>query len=133
MSIATCNKLFENMMPFYGDKAKPRITGCTGGKTFSWVLDTGSAVTYMNKNAFEMALGITLEDGDTYKIDLFIKRRKCVHTITVKDKFSENIIGLDFIQKHRLHYDDEKKQLNFLNTPSKASFSVKKTSIPALS
>jgi hypothetical protein len=87
----------------------------------------------MNKNAFEMAFGITLEYGDAYKIDLFIKRRKCAHTITVKDKFSENIIGLDFIQKYRLHYDDENKHLNFLNTPSKALFAVKKTSIPALS
>jgi len=45
VSIATCNKLVENMTPFNGDKAKPIISGLTGNKNFSWVIDTGSAVT----------------------------------------------------------------------------------------
>jgi hypothetical protein len=64
------------MMPFYWDKAKPGISRSTGNKTFSWVLDTGSAVTCMNIYSFEMGFGKILPNGERYKIDLFIKRRK---------------------------------------------------------
>jgi len=53
--IATCNKRFENMTPFYGDNLRPRITGQTRGKTFSWLFVTGAAVTCMNKHSFKMA------------------------------------------------------------------------------
>jgi hypothetical protein len=47
--IATCNKLFEIMMPFNGDKIRPRLAVKAGDKTFSWLFDTGAAVTCMNK------------------------------------------------------------------------------------
>jgi hypothetical protein len=47
--IATCNKLFEIMRPFNGDKIRPRLTVEAGNKTFSYLLDTGAAVTCMNK------------------------------------------------------------------------------------
>jgi hypothetical protein len=125
MSIATCNKLFENMTPFYGGKAKPRISGGTGNKNFSWVLDTGTVVTCMNINSFETAFGRILPMGESFKIDIFIKGRKCTHTVIIKDEFSENISGVDFIQKHRLHYNHDNQQLSFLQTPSKAIFAVK--------
>jgi hypothetical protein len=100
VSIATCNKLFENIMPFYGDKAKTRISGWIENMIFSWVFNTGSAVTCMNINSFEMAFGKTLLINEKDKIDIFIKRRKCTHTVVIMDKFSENILGGDFIQKH---------------------------------
>jgi hypothetical protein len=48
ISIATCNKLFEIMMPFNGDKIRPRLAIKEGDKTFSWLFDTGAAVTCMN-------------------------------------------------------------------------------------
>jgi len=41
ISIATCNKLFEIMMPFNGDKIRPRLAVRAGDKTFSWLFDTG--------------------------------------------------------------------------------------------
>ncbi len=59
VSIATCNELFEIMAPFNGDKIGPRITGRAGDKTFSWLFDTGAAVTCMNKCSFEIAFKIT--------------------------------------------------------------------------
>ncbi len=34
VSIATCNKLFENMPPFYGDNKDTKILGTVNGKTF---------------------------------------------------------------------------------------------------
>jgi hypothetical protein len=61
------------MTPFYGDKAKPRISAHTGNKNFSWVLDTGSAVTFMNINSFEITFGKILPEGGRLKINLFKK------------------------------------------------------------
>jgi len=57
ISIATCNKLFEIMTPFNGDKIRPRLVVRAGDKTFSRLFDTGAAVTCMNKQSFDMAFG----------------------------------------------------------------------------
>ncbi len=51
VSIATCNKLFENMMLFNGEQKDTQIIGTVNGKNFYWKIDTGSAVTCMNINA----------------------------------------------------------------------------------
>ncbi len=61
------------MTPFYGDKNKTKILGTVKGKTFYCKIDTGSAVTCMTINAFEMAFGKKKEAQEKYKIDLFIK------------------------------------------------------------
>ncbi len=49
------NKLFEIMMPSKGDKIRPRLTVKAGNKTFSWLFDTGAAVTCMNRQSFDLA------------------------------------------------------------------------------
>jgi hypothetical protein len=49
------------------------------------------------------------------------------------DEISENIIGLDFIQKQRLHYNDKTRKIKFLTTLSKALCAIKKVVIPTLS
>jgi hypothetical protein len=80
VSIASCDKLFENMMLFNGDNKETKITGTVNGKNFYWKIDTGSAVTCMNINAFEMAFGKTKEKNQKdFKTDIFIKKRS-VHT-----------------------------------------------------
>ncbi len=53
--IATNNKLFEIMMPFNGDKIRPRLTVKAENKTFSWLFDTGAAFTCLIRQSFEMA------------------------------------------------------------------------------
>jgi hypothetical protein len=128
--IATCSKHFEHIMPFYWDKTKPRVSGKVASKNFSWVIDTGSAVTCMNINSFEMAFGKTLRINKKYKIYIFIKKRKCTHTMVIMDEFSKNILGVDFIQKHRLHYNQNTQQISFLQTLSKAIFGVKNFTLP---
>jgi len=130
VSIATCNKLFENIMPFYGDKSKSRISGTINTKKFSWVIDTGSAVTYMNINSFEMAFGKTAKLNKKCKIDIFRKRRKCTHMIQIMDEFSENTLGIDFLQKHQLHFDQKTQQILFLQMPSKVIFANKNFTLP---
>jgi hypothetical protein len=47
--------LFEIMMPFNGDKIRPRLAIKAGDKTFSWLFDTWAAVTCMNKQSFDLA------------------------------------------------------------------------------
>ena len=51
----TCNKIFNQMTPFNGDRIRPRVTARTGGKTFSRLLDTGASVTCMTTASFKAA------------------------------------------------------------------------------
>jgi len=86
------------MTPFYADNNKTKILGTVNGKTFYWKIYTGSAVTCMNINSFEMAFGKRKEDSQKeYKTDIFIKKRKSSHTVQISDEFSENILGIDFL------------------------------------
>ncbi len=55
----------------------------------------------------------------------FYKKRKCTHTIKITDKYSENMLGIDFLQKHRLHLDQKTWQTSFLQTLSKAMFATR--------
>jgi hypothetical protein len=52
ISNATFIKLFNQMTPFNGEKVRPRVTVKAGGKTFSWLLDTGASATCMNSTSF---------------------------------------------------------------------------------
>jgi hypothetical protein len=56
-----------------------------------------------------------------------------MNNVFIKGESSENILGLDFIQKHQLHYNNDTQQLSFLHTPSKALFTLKKNMILSLS
>jgi len=131
VSIAMCNKLFENMTPFYGDSKHTKILGTVNGKTFYWKIDTRSAVMYMNINTFDTAFGKKKEDKQKeFKTDIFIKKRKYTHTVQIADEMSENILGIDFLQKFRLHLDPKTQQISFLPTPSKALFATKNFTLP---
>jgi hypothetical protein len=117
------------MTPFYGDKNKPKILGTVKNKTFYWNINTGSAVTCININSFETAFGKKIKKQEKYKIDIFLKRR-CSHIMQITDEFSENILGIDFLQKYRLHFDHETQQTRFLPYPSKALFATKNFTLP---
>ena len=70
------------MTPFYGDKEKLKITGTVNGKNLYWIIDTGSAVTCMNINAYEATFGkLRGTRPKEFKTDIFIKRRKCTHSV----------------------------------------------------
>ncbi len=91
LSIATCIKFFNQMTPFNGDKIRPRIMARAGGKTFSWLFDTGASATCMPSSSFHVAFpnaklrkvqnaqhcvaasGDKMNSLDIYKIDLQIK------------------------------------------------------------
>jgi hypothetical protein len=50
--------------------------------------------------------------------------------VDITDEFGKNMLGVDFIQKHQLHYNQDTQQISFLQTPSKALFAVKNFTIP---
>ncbi len=80
------------MTLFNGDHKDTKIIGTVNGKNFYWKIDTGSAVTCMNINAFEAAFGKTKEKKiKEWKTDIFIRNRKCTHPVKIANESSENI------------------------------------------
>jgi hypothetical protein len=63
------------MAPFYGDSNKTKILGTVNGKTFYWKIDTGSAVTCKNINAFETAFG-KIKEGQKIQNRPFYKKEE---------------------------------------------------------
>jgi hypothetical protein len=119
------------MALFNGDHKSTKIIGTVYGKNFYWKIDTGSAFTCMNINAFKTAFGKTKERNlKDLKTDIFMKRRKCTHTVQIADESSENILGIDFLQKFRLHLDPKTKEVTFQSAPSKALFATRNFTIP---
>jgi hypothetical protein len=115
------------MTPFNGDRVRPRITAQAGGKTFSWLFDTGASITCMTQASFLAAFphtkphrlqnsqhctaasGNKLNSLGIYEIDLFIKGKKFTHPINVMDTLTDNIIRIDFMHKNKLHYNVQSK------------------------
>jgi hypothetical protein len=101
LSITTCNKFFDRMTPFNGDKIRPRLTAKAGGKTFSWLFDTGASITCMTKASFHAAFPNQkprrvqnsqhctaasvnkLHSLGIYKIDLYIKGKKFTQGLVI--------------------------------------------------
>jgi len=138
------------MTPFNGDKIRPRVTAMAGGKTFSWLFDTGASVTCMTKNSFDAAFPhkkprkvqnsqhCTAASGDKlnslgiFEIDLFIKGKKFTHHINVMDSLTDNIIGIDFMHKHKLHYDVQSRQVKIAGIEGDQIVAIKEQVLPAL-
>jgi hypothetical protein len=150
ISIATCNKLFEIMTPFNGDKIRPRLAVRAGNKTFSWLFDTGAAVTCMNKESFDLAFrhskpkqiskpqscvaasGDKMSSCGVFEVDLFIKGKKFTHPVNVIQELNENIIGIDFIHAHRLTYDVISRRVKFARAGTNSIVALKNTVLPAM-
>jgi hypothetical protein len=119
------------MTLFNGDNKNTAVRGTVNGKNFHWKIDTGSAVTCMNINAFEAAFGKTKKERQKeFKTDIFVKNRKCTHTVQIADKSSENILGIDFLQKFRLHLNPKTGNVTFLPKQSSALFATKNLTVP---
>jgi len=73
------------MTLFNGDQKDTQIIGTVNGKNFYWKIDTGSAVTCMNINAFETAFGKTEAKAKEWKTDIFIKKQK-MHTHSANNR-----------------------------------------------
>ncbi len=138
------------MMPFNGDKIRPRLVVKAGDKTFSWLFDTSAAVTCMNKQSFDMAFGHTMPkqiskpqsciapSGDrmssygVFEVDLFIKGKKFTHPVNVIEELNENIIGIDFIHAPKLTYDIISCKVMFAGAGTNSIMALKKPVLPAM-
>jgi hypothetical protein len=77
----------------------------------------------MNINAFLAAFGKTKEKKNIKecRTDNFIRNRKCTHPVEIADQSSENILGIDFLQKFRLQLDPKTKDLISADTDSEVT------------
>jgi hypothetical protein len=121
-----------------------------GNKTFSWLFDTGAAVTCMNKVSFDLALGhskpkqisksqsCVAASGDkmssygVFEVDLFIKGKQFTHPVNVIQELNENIIGIDFIHAHKLTYDVISRRVKFAGAGTNSIVALKNTVLPAM-
>jgi hypothetical protein len=138
------------MTPFNGDKIRPRVTARAGGKTFSWLFDTGASVICMTANSFNTAFphdkpcrlqnaqhctatsGNKMHSLGIFEIDLEIKGKKYRHQINVIDQLTDNIIGIDFMHQHKLHYDVQTRQVKIAGVELDQIVAIKEQTLPAL-
>ncbi len=138
------------MTPFNGDKIRPRLAVKVGDKTFSWLFDTGAAVTCMNKQSFDLAFGdckpkqiskpqsCVAASGDkmssygVFEVDLFIKGKKFTHPVNVNEELNKNIIGIDFIHTHKLTYEVISRKVMFAGDGTNSIAALKNTVLPAM-
>jgi len=150
VSIATCNKIFNQMKPFNGDRIRPRVTARAGGKTFSWLFDTGTSITCMTAESFKAAFphnkprrvqnaqhctatsGNQMNSIGIFEIDLEIKGKIFKQTLNVIDRLTDNIIGIDFMHKHKLHYDVQTHQVTIAGIQIDQIVAIKEQTLPAV-
>ncbi len=138
------------MMPFNGDKIRPRLAVRAGNKTVSWLFDTGAAVTCMNKHSFDLAFGHSkpkqisrpqscaaasvdkMSCNGVFEVDLFIKGKRFTHPVNVIQELNENIIGIDFIHAHKLTYNVSSRRIKFSGAGTNSITALKNTVLPAM-
>ncbi len=136
------------MTPFNGDRVRPRVTVRAGGKTFSWLFDTGTSVTCMTAESFHAAFpfdkprrvqnvqhctaasGNKMNSLGIFEIDLQIKGKSFKHHIKVIDQLTDNIIGIDFMHRHKLHYIIQTRQVKISGVEIDQIVAIKEQTLP---
>jgi len=67
-----------------------------------------------------------------FKIDLQIKGKSFKHIINVIDQLTNNIIGIDFMHKHKLHYAVQTQQVKISGIEIDQIVAIKEQTWPAL-
>jgi hypothetical protein len=67
-----------------------------------------------------------------YEIDLEIKGKKYRHQINVIDQLTDNIIGIDFMHHHKMHYDVQTRQVKIAGLEFDQIVAIKEQTLPAL-
>jgi hypothetical protein len=68
-----------------------------------------------------------------FELPMTIRGRSFLHPVTVVEDINDNIIGIDFMHANRMNYDAASKQITFAHMLTNAFYSLKETTIPALS
>jgi hypothetical protein len=88
--------------------------------------------TVQNSQHCTATSGNKLNSLGIYKIDLFIKGKKFTHPINIMDTLTDNIIGIDFMRKNKLHYDMQTRQVKIASIEGDQILSIKEKVLPAL-
>ncbi len=138
------------MTPFNGVRLRPRVTAKAGGQTFSWLFDTGASVTCMIAESFNAAFPLdkpsrvwnaqhcTAASGNKinslgiFEIDRQIKGKTFTHHINIINQLTDNIIGIDFMHRHKLHYDVQTRQVKISGVEIDQIVAIKEQTLPAL-
>ncbi len=67
-----------------------------------------------------------------FEIDLQIKGKTWKHQINVINQLTDNIIGIDFMHKHKLHYDIQTRQVKIFGISIDQIVAIKEQTLPAL-
>ena len=123
---------------WYGDNKRPRVDITVQGITSSWLYDTGACRTCISTKKFFKWFGtnlpkavnpsspvLNLRDAGgnslgfrgVYNIPLTIMGKTVIHEVWVCDKITDLIIGVDFIQIHKLAYDCTSRSVHWNNEP----------------
>jgi hypothetical protein len=136
------------MTSFNGGRIRPRVTARAGGKTFSWLFNTGASVTFMTAESFKAAFPhskpcrvqdaqhCTAASGNQislgiFEIDLQIKGKTFKHTFNVINQLTDNIIGINFMHKHKLHYEVQTWQVKIAGIEIDQIMAIKEQTLPA--
>ncbi len=138
------------MTPFNGNRIRPRVTARAGGKMCSWLFDTGASVTCMTAESFKAAFphskphrvqntqhctaasGNQINSLGIFEFDLQIKGKNFTHTVNVIDQLTDNIIGINFMHKHKLHYDVQTRQVKIAGIELDQIVAIKEQTLLAL-
>jgi len=66
-----------------------------------------------------------------YEIDLQIKGKTFTHQINIIDQLTDNIIGIDFMSKHKLHYDMQTRKVKISCIDIDQIVAIKEQILPA--
>jgi hypothetical protein len=69
---------------------------------------------------------------EVFEVDLFIKGKKFTHPVNVLQELNENIIGIDFINTHKLTYDIISHRVKFAGAGTNSIAALKNTVLPAM-
>jgi len=67
-----------------------------------------------------------------FEIDLQIKGKSFKHNINIINQLTDNFIGIDFMHKHKLHYDIQTQQVKISGIDIDQIVATKEQTLPAL-
>ena len=68
-----------------------------------------------------------------FELPMKIRGRSFLHLVNVVEDINDNIIGIDFMHANKMNYDAASKHVTFAHMLTDALYSLKETTIPALS
>ena len=86
----------------------------------------------LNAQHCTAASGNKMHSLGIFEIELEIKSKKYRHHINVIDQLTDNIIGIDFMHQHKMHYNVQTRQVKIAGVEFDQIVAIKEQTLPAL-